>query len=114
MGDNGLEAYREQIDEIDRAIFAAFNRRLELVGELRRYKDEHGLAFVDPGREAAMVEERLRENPGPLSERGLRALQRELLALTKSELVQGESSSSSPGSSSTGSTSTSAKSSADT
>jgi len=65
-----LDRFRDEITEIDRSIFAAINRRLMLVAELRRYKVEHGLAFLDPGREAAMVAERIAENGGPLSEEG--------------------------------------------
>lgn len=86
MSDREVARLRTLISEIDRSIVAAVNRRLELVAELRRYKEEHGIAFVDPQREAAMLEERVRENEGPLSEDGVRALQTELLALTKREL----------------------------
>ena len=81
-----LDRFREEITEIDRLIFAAINRRLALVAELRRHKVEHGLAFLDPGREEAMVAERIAENGGPLSELGLRTIHAELLALVKREL----------------------------
>lgn len=81
-----LHRLRDEITAIDRAILAAFNRRLELVAELKRYKDEHGIAFLDPTREETMIAERLAENGGPLSDAGLRALYLELLALTKREL----------------------------
>ena len=81
-----LERLREEITAIDREIFAAVNRRLELVAELKRHKDEHGIAFVDPEREAKIVADRLDENMGPLSEEGLRAFYAELLALCKREL----------------------------
>jgi chorismate mutase/prephenate dehydratase len=84
--DEQLDALRAQITEIDRAIIDAFNKRLEVVAQIKRHKDEHGIAFVDPGREAAMIAEQANENRGPLSEDGLRALYAELLALTKREL----------------------------
>jgi chorismate mutase len=84
-----LDRFRDEITEIDRSIFAAINRRLALVAELRRYKVEHGLAFLDPSREEAMVAERIAENGGPLSEEGLRAIHGELLALVKRELDAG-------------------------
>lgn len=77
---------REQITAVDRAIFDAVNRRIELVQELRRYKETKGYGFVDPGREQRMVEEQLEVNDGPLSDEGLRALYAELLALTKREI----------------------------
>lgn len=86
MSDENVERFREQITELDRAIFAALNRRLELVDELKRYKAENGIAFVDPNRETEMVEERVAENRGPLSADGLRAFYNELLALVKREL----------------------------
>lgn len=77
---------REQITAVDRAIFEAVNRRIELVRELRSYKETKGYDFVDPRREQRMVDEQLAESDGPLSEAGLRAFYAELLALTKREL----------------------------
>jgi chorismate mutase / prephenate dehydratase len=81
-----LAQLRQQVSEIDRSIVEAFNRRLEIVAEIKRHKDEHGIAFVDPDREAAMLDQQSRENSGPLTDAGLRALYAELLALTKREL----------------------------
>jgi chorismate mutase/prephenate dehydratase len=86
MTDPALEQLRQQITEIDRSIIEAFNRRLEIVAQIKRHKDEHGIAFVDPDREAAMLARQSSENQGPLSDEGLRALYAELLALTKREL----------------------------
>ena len=77
---------REQITAIDREIFEAVNRRIELVRELRRYKDTKGYDFVDPGRERRMIDDAVAANPGPLSAEGLRRLYAELLALTKREV----------------------------
>jgi chorismate mutase/prephenate dehydratase len=84
--DPDLERLREQISEIDRSIIDAFNRRLEVVAQIKRHKAEHGIAFVDPEREASMVAHQLSENGGPLTDEGLRALYAELLALTKREV----------------------------
>ena len=84
--DDEVARFRERITELDRLILDAVNRRLELVAELKRYKDENGIAFVDPERERSMVETRVEENDGPLSDAGLRAFYVELLALTKREL----------------------------
>jgi chorismate mutase len=77
---------REQITELDRSILAAVNRRIELVARLKRHKDEHGIAFLDEGREERMLADRVAENEGPLSEGGLRTFYKELLALVKREL----------------------------
>jgi chorismate mutase/prephenate dehydratase len=78
---------REQISELDRSIFDAVNRRLELVATLKRHKDERGYSFVDPGREAAMIDAQVAANRGPLSDDGVRAFYTELLALTKREVA---------------------------
>ena len=86
MSEEFVDQIRAEITAADREILAAVNRRLALVERLKRHKDEHGIAFVDPDREARMVAERLRENAGPLSEEGLRAFYAELLALCKREL----------------------------
>jgi len=81
-----MEDLRARISATDREIVELVNRRLELVAELKRYKDEHGIAFVDPEREAQLYAERAAENGGPLSDDGLRAFYTELLALTKREV----------------------------
>jgi chorismate mutase/prephenate dehydratase len=86
MTDPTLEQLRQQITEIDRSIIEAFNRRLAIVAQIKRHKDEHEIAFVDPDREAAMLAHQTSENQGPLSDEGLRTLYAELLALTKREL----------------------------
>jgi chorismate mutase/prephenate dehydratase len=84
--DPKLEQLRDEVSAVDTSIIEAFNRRLELVGQIKRHKEEHGIAFVDPEREESMVAHQSRVNRGPLSEGGLRALYAELLALTKREL----------------------------
>jgi len=84
--DPELERLREQVTAVDSSIIDAFNRRLELVARIKRHKDEHGIAFVDPERERAMFDQQSSGNRGPLSDDGLRALYAELLALTKREL----------------------------
>jgi chorismate mutase/prephenate dehydratase len=86
MSDDEVRRFREEIGEVDRTLTAAVNRRLELVAELKRYKDAHGIPFLDPDREARLIEERLADNTGPLSDEGLRAFYVELLALIKREL----------------------------
>jgi chorismate mutase/prephenate dehydratase len=86
MSDGELARFRASINELDRVILDAVNQRLGLVAELRRYKEEHDLAFVDPEREAQLLEDLVQANGGPLSDEGVRALFVELLALTKREL----------------------------
>jgi chorismate mutase/prephenate dehydratase len=86
LTDETVNKLREEITAIDRELIALVNRRIETVTRLKRHKDEHGIAFVDPDRETQMVTDRLRENDGPLSEEGLRAFYGELLALIKREV----------------------------
>ena len=86
MSDPQLDKYRAEITEVDRLIFDAVNRRLDLVAQLRRHKEELGIAFLDPERERRIVEERVAENRGPLSDEGVRRFYTELLALVKREL----------------------------
>ena len=81
-----LDEYRTQINAVDREIVALVNRRLQLVRDLKAFKDANGITFVDPERERQLLEDRERENDGPLSDGGLRAFYTELLALTKREL----------------------------
>ena len=78
--------FRDQISELDRQILAAVNRRVQLVAELKRYKEEHGLDFLDPERERTMLEELQRGNSGPLSDDGVRELLHAVLDLTKREV----------------------------
>jgi 3-deoxy-7-phosphoheptulonate synthase / chorismate mutase len=84
--DPTIRDLRAQVSAADRAVLEAVNRRLELVAELKRYKESRGLAFVDPERERVMLEELARANGGPLSDEGVRELLTMLLDLTKREV----------------------------
>jgi chorismate mutase len=86
--DPTVRRLREEISDLDRAIVAAVNARLELVAELRRYKLENDIPFVDPERERQLLEELASINQGPLSTEGLRELFSELLDLTKREVTR--------------------------
>ena|ERR671919_3230677 len=89
--DPRVQELRARITEADRALLAAVNARLGLVRELRTHKLEQGWAFVDRLREEQLLDALARENPGPLTETGLRELFSAVLALTKRE-VAGDSS----------------------
>jgi chorismate mutase len=84
--DPTVERFRAKLAAQDRAVLHAVNTRLRLVAELKRYKQETGLAFVDPEQERRLLDRLAAENTGPLSEDGVRRLFAELLALTKREL----------------------------
>jgi 3-deoxy-7-phosphoheptulonate synthase / chorismate mutase len=84
--DSNLERLRAELAKQDRAVLDAVNARLRLVAELKRYKDEAGIPFVDPEQERRLLERLAAENTGPLSEEGVRELFTTILALTKREL----------------------------
>jgi chorismate mutase len=84
--DPTVEGFRAELAAQDRTILDAVNARLRLVAELKRYKEDTGLAFVDPEQERRLLDRLAAENDGPLSEDGVRRLFTELLALTKREL----------------------------
>jgi 3-deoxy-7-phosphoheptulonate synthase / chorismate mutase len=84
--DDTIEAFRTRIAAADRALVAAVNARIDLVAELKAYKEEHGISFLDPDRERELLRALQEANPGPLSDAGLRDLVEHVLALTKREL----------------------------
>jgi chorismate mutase len=85
--DHLIQELRAQISDNDRAIVRALNRRIELVGRLKRYKESRGIEFVDPEQEEWILRDLSRANGGPLSHDGLRTVYREILDLTKREVA---------------------------
>jgi len=81
---------RREISDLDRALVELVNKRLRLVARLKRYKDEHGIGFVDLAREEWMLQYLRRMNRGPLSAEGLSELYHELLDLMKREVTKHE------------------------
>ncbi|MGZ8782497.1 MAG: chorismate mutase, partial [Gaiellaceae bacterium] len=77
---------RREISDLDRSLVELVNKRLKLVARLKRYKEEHGISFVDVAREEWMLQYLTRANRGPLSVEGLREIYTELLDLTKREV----------------------------
>ncbi len=51
----GLDITREAIDAIDAELVRLLARRAAYVVEVTRYKEEHGLAVTDTGREQRML-----------------------------------------------------------
>jgi chorismate mutase len=85
-GDEYVERVRRDISDVDRQLVELVNTRLKLVAQLKRYKDEHGIGFVDLAREEWMLQYMQRLNRGPLSREGLSELYHELLDLMKREV----------------------------
>ena len=90
--DTAQDAYvqqvRRQISDVDNSLVELVNKRLKLVAQLKRYKDEHGIGFVDLAREEWMLQYLQRGNRGPLSQEGLSELYHELLDLMKREVTK--------------------------
>ena len=84
---------RREISDLDSSLVALVNKRLKLVAQLKRYKEEHGIGFIDLAREEWMLQYLQRANRGPLSAEGLAELYHELLDLMKREVVAQEAAS---------------------
>jgi chorismate mutase len=81
-----MRQLREAISDNDRKLMETLNKRLELVARLKRYKDSHGIGFVDPEREEWIMSYLQRANRGPLSADGVREFFTRVLELTKREV----------------------------
>ena len=88
MSDEYVLQVRREISDLDRALVELVNKRLKLVASLKRYKDDHGINFVDLAREEWMLQYLQRLNQGPLTREGLSELYHELLALMKREVTR--------------------------
>ena len=85
--DAALGGLRELLAINDLALLDLVNRRLELVEQIKRRKAELGVEFVDPEREAWLLDHLRIANKGPLSDKGLRELLATVLDLTKREVA---------------------------
>jgi len=83
-----LRELRSEIDEIDRAMLEALNRRLELVRRVREHKQAAGTRVVDAEREAELLKELTAINRGPLSERAVTSLFSAVLDVMKQEAAE--------------------------
>jgi prephenate dehydrogenase len=82
-----LDALRSEISELDRRLLELLNRRLELVAAVRDFKDSAGERWIDPEREAELVEALVAANPGPLSQRGVSSIFAAILDVLKQEVA---------------------------
>ena len=75
-----LEALRGRIDELDRRIVELLNTRAEVVVEIGKAKRVSGGQVYAPDREKAVLDRIAALNNGPLPQRTLRAIYRELMS----------------------------------
>jgi chorismate mutase/prephenate dehydratase len=80
----GLDALREQIDAVDRAILEALNERAKLVLEVGRLKHGDGASVYEPARERHIIDVLTRANAGPFPDAGLGPVFREIISATRS------------------------------
>jgi len=86
--DQVVASFRDEITALDVRLVSTINARIKAVNALAQYKEERGLAFVDPEREAWLVAYLKRVNSGPISNEGLEELLRFVLALVKDEVAR--------------------------
>jgi chorismate mutase len=82
-----LADLRELLAINDLALLDLVNRRLDLVDQIKQRKAELGVDFIDPEREAWLLDHLRNANSGRLSDEGLRELLTTMLGLTKRELA---------------------------
>ena len=87
--DSYVNTTRDEIAALDVRLLATINARIRKVAELHRYKEEHGIAFVDPEREAWLVGHLKDVNRGPLSDEGVEELITFVLELVKRQVARG-------------------------
>lgn len=80
MGGVDLAALREAINKVDRQIIEALNRRSKLVVKVGAYKRANNLPIYAPHREAEVLSRVLGLNAGPLPDRTIEAIYRELMS----------------------------------
>ena len=87
--DSVVTSFRDEITALDVRLVSTINARIKVVKALAEYKQTHGLAFVDPEREAWLLAYLKRVNSGPISDGGLDELLAFVLALVKYEVTHG-------------------------
>lgn len=75
-----LEALRARIDSLDAQIVTLLNERAKVVVDVGRFKQQTNTPIYAPDREKLIIEKIVRQNLGPLSDRCLRAIYRELMS----------------------------------
>lgn len=76
-----LKAIRSQIDRIDQELLAGFNRRAQLARTIADIKEDSDVqGYYCPDREAQVVRKLIAANPGPLPDRDVERLFREIMS----------------------------------
>jgi len=78
--DDALSALREQIDALDLELLGVLNRRAVLVQQVGETKQKQQASVFRPEREAQVLEQVARNNPGPLPRAALENIYREVIS----------------------------------
>lgn len=77
---DSLEALRARIDDIDERLVDLMNERARVVSQIGELKRSQGTPIYAPHREQAVLRRALDRNQGPLSDRAVEAVFRELMS----------------------------------
>ena len=75
-----LADLRRRIDDVDKRLVDAISERARIVVEIGKAKQSDGTPIYAPHREAQVLARALANNPGPLSDRTIEAVYRELMS----------------------------------
>ena len=75
-----LAELRRRVDEIDRRLIGIISERARVIVEIGRAKQASGTPIYAPHREAEVLARVIAQNPGPLSDRTIEAIYRELMS----------------------------------
>jgi chorismate mutase/prephenate dehydratase len=78
--DKSLQALRQQIDDLDGKIVDLLNARARVVVDIGKLKQQNNAPIYSPDRERAVLDKVRRLNQGPLPDRCLEAVYRELMS----------------------------------
>lgn len=75
-----LDSLRVRIDDLDRRLVELLNQRASLVVEVGKVKQQTGVPIYAPHREAEVLSRVLARNKGPLSQRSIEGVYREIMS----------------------------------
>jgi chorismate mutase/prephenate dehydratase len=78
-----VSTLRNELDQLDREILSAINRRGTIAKEIGQLKQHQGQCVYDAQREADVLQNAVANNEGPLNDDAVRAIFRELISGTR-------------------------------
>lgn len=78
-----LEQYRREIDAIDGELVQLFLRRMEITGNVGRYKQERGIPVLDAGRERQVIAAKTALTDDPARKADVAALYESIMAISR-------------------------------